>query len=54
MFSSEKFGRIALAMVGTILFTTVSVGAAVGPAEIDTSRSYAMGEQSRIAVTERA
>ncbi len=26
------FGRIALAAVGTLVFTTVSVGAAVGPA----------------------
>ncbi len=32
MFDYAKFQRVALALVGAIIFTTVSVGAAVGPA----------------------
>ena len=32
MFDSEKIQRVATAAVGAIILTTISVGAAVGPA----------------------
>ena len=34
MFSNDKIQHIILAAVGALVFTTASVGAAVGPAEL--------------------
>lgn len=34
MFSKDKFQHIILAAVGALVFSTASVGAAVGPAEL--------------------
>jgi L-cystine uptake protein TcyP (sodium:dicarboxylate symporter family) len=47
MFNSEKIGRIALAAIGTLIFTTVSVGAAVGPAQnIEADTMYVMADNA--------
>jgi hypothetical protein len=45
MFDFAKFQRIAVAVIGTVIFTTVSVGAAVAPAEI-TETAAAAGTQA--------
>ena len=46
MFNSDKFQRIAVAAVGAIIFTTVSVGAAVGPARTAETTPVAVSAQN--------
>jgi hypothetical protein len=43
MFDFAKFQRIAVAAIGAVIFTTVSVGAAVGPAEVAEATPVAAG-----------
>ncbi|HYI46984.1 MAG TPA: hypothetical protein VEX35_00825 [Allosphingosinicella sp.] len=33
MFTSDRFARVATALVGALVLSTLSVGAAVGPAQ---------------------
>ncbi len=40
MFDYAKFQNAALAIIATLVMTTVSVGAAVGPAEVGTTPAY--------------
>ena len=43
MFSNDTFGRVATAAIGALIFTTVSLGAAVGPAQsVEISPVYAL------------
>ena len=46
MFDFAKFQRIATAAIGAVIFTTVSVGAAVGPARIAETTPVAAGAQA--------